>query len=463
MSVLLPPGQIARLCGFGMASCADGYVFRPKSVAEVVEVFEVARGSGRKVVLRGAGRSYGDASILPEQVVLDITAMNQIVDWDPGTGIIDVEAGFTIEDLWRTGLPDGWWPPVVSGTMFPTLAGALAMNIHGKNNFAAGTVGEHVLELEVVTPRGETLRILPDNPLMRAFISSAGLLGVITRVKLQLKNVGTGMLRVKALAQKNWDEQFETFDQTLETENPDYFVSWIDGFARGGSAGRGLIHAAWYDPAAPAPESYDLPPKIAGVVPKAQVWRVLQRLNNRAGMKAVNVLKSFSAARREHNTEIRQSLVAFSFLLDYVPDWRKAYLPGGFIQYQSFLPRNRAKGIFAEQIRLAQAAGLEPFLAVMKRHRADDFMFSHGVDGYSLALDFKIPREPEDLWDLCHRLNDLVLGAEGRFYFAKDSTLRPSDVAAYLGEEVLDGYRRLKARFDPENLLRSSLANRVGL
>lgn len=446
-----------------MAVCASGYVYRPTTTAEVLEVFELARREGRKVVLRGAGRSYGDASQLGEEIVLDIQAMNQILEWDPSTGIIEVEAGFTIEDLWRTVLPDGWWPPVVSGTMFPTLAGALAMNIHGKNNFEAGTLGEHVLALEVITPSGQTLRVDRENPLLLAFISSAGLLGVIAKVRLQLRKVGTGMLRVRPVSCANWGAQFATFEKLME-EHPDYLVSWIDCFGKGSGAGRGLIHAAWYDPSAAAPASYDLPSKVLGLVPKSQVWRILKPLNNRAGMKLLNTAKHLSAKMFGNGREHRQSLVEFSFLLDYVPDWRKAYLPGGFIQYQSFVPREQAARVFARQVEMQQAARLESFLGVMKRHRPDNFMFSHAVDGYSFALDLKVTsRNRSDVFELCHRMNDLVLEAGGRFYFAKDSTLRPEDVRAYLGEEALDCYERLKARFDPEGILDSGLARRVGL
>lgn len=446
-----------------MAVWGDGYVFRPKTVDEVLEVFETARSLGRRIVLRGSGRSYGDAALLSEELVLDIREMNQIVEWDPATGVIEVEGGFTIEDLWRTALPDGWWPPVVSGTMFPTLAGALAMNIHGKNNFKAGTLGEHVLSLEVVTPNGQVHHIERDNPLMQAFVSSAGLLGVITKVRLQMHKVGAGMLRVRAVSAANWDEQFAAFERLLG-ESPDYLVSWVDCFARGGSAGRGLLHAAWYDPTAPAPNSYDLPSRIMGLVPKSQVWRILRLFNNRLGMRLLNAAKHLSAKLSGNGKEHRQSLVEFSFLLDYVPDWRKAYLPGGFIQYQSFVPKEHAPRVFAKQVELQHEAGLESFLGVLKRHRPDPFMFSHAVDGYSLAFDFKVTTENrERLFDLCHRMNDLVLEAGGRFYFAKDATLRPADVEAFLGEEALDCYRQLKGRFDPEGILDSGLARRVGL
>jgi decaprenylphospho-beta-D-ribofuranose 2-oxidase len=113
---------------------------------------------------------------------------------------------------------------------------------------------------------------------------------------------------------------------------------------------------------------------------------------------------------------------------------------------------------------MQQEAKLESFLGVMKRHRPDPFLLSHAVNGYSLALDFKITAQNRDrLYDLAHRMNDVVLEAGGRFYLAKDSTLRPSDARAYLGPDALDQYRQARAKFDPEGLLTSQLADRLEL
>ncbi|HEU4751848.1 MAG TPA: FAD-binding protein, partial [Armatimonadota bacterium] len=58
---LLEPERITRLTGYGMAAAADGYVYRPTRVEELRDCFSLARLAGRKIVLRGAGRSYGDA------------------------------------------------------------------------------------------------------------------------------------------------------------------------------------------------------------------------------------------------------------------------------------------------------------------------------------------------------------------------------------------------------------------
>lgn len=451
-----------------MTGGADGYVYRPTTVDQVAEVFALAQAAGRRVVLRGAGRSYGDAAYASEAVVLDITRMDRILGWDPEIGMIEVEGGATLGAIWQHTLEDGWWLPVVSGTMFPTIAGALAMNIHGKNHFAAGSLGEHIQEIDVVAPSGGLRTLRREEELFRAVIGSAGLLGAITRVKLQMKRVRSGDLRVLPVSCANWEEQFATFERMIPEASPDYMVSWVDCFARGTNAGRGLIHAAWYTeeegelPASLSLSHQQLPETMLGI-PKSRMWRWMKPWTNRLGMRMINWAK-YSASRRLGNgIPHSQSLAEFSFLLDYVPNWQKVY-SRGFIQYQSFVPRESARQVFSRQIELAQSTNLEPMLGVLKRHRPDPFLLTWALDGYSLALDFRIT---EGNWpriqELCWRMNDLVLEAGGRFYFAKDSTLRPSDVRAYLGDTVLSEFRDIKNSFDSDGLLTSSLAERVGL
>jgi len=460
---MISPQRITRVAGYGMTQAADAYVYRPTSVEEIRSVFEEARASGRKVTLRGAGRSYGDGNIGAESLLIDITRMNRILAWDSARGIIDCESGVTIENLWRYCLEDGYWPPVVTGTMYPTLGGALGMNVHGKNNYCQGTIGEHVVDMDVLFPNGELKTLTNADDLFYAVISSAGLLGVITRVKLKMHRVASGNLDVWAEAAKNWDEQFALFEKY--EHDADYMVSWVDCFTKGAKAGRGQFHAAWYkqreDLASRVASNQDLPALILGIFPKSVLWRELKLLCNRPGMRLLNAAKQFASSTIGNNKMHDQSLVAFSFLLDYVPDWRKAYEPGGFIQYQTFVPKEHAKAVFAEQVRLQQEYKLESFLGVLKRHRPDKFLFSHAVDGYSMALDFKVTaKNKAKLWELAHKMNDLTIKHGGRFYFAKDSTLRPEDAVMYLGDS-LSKFKELKRQLDPEKLLASDLAQRL--
>lgn len=449
-----------------MSGAGDAYVCEPTGYEGLLEAFGLARSSGRRAVLRGAGRSYGDAAIGAEQIVIDFCRWNRMRSWDASAGVLEAEPGVTIEDIWRLTLPDGWWPPVVSGTMYPTIAGALSMNIHGKNNFRVGTLGEHVEQIEFVLPDGQIRRLRPTDVDYPIVVGGAGQFGAITGVRLRLKRVASGDLFVTARRCKNFDEQFRAFEESEAAS--DYMVSWVDCFGAGRSEGRGLFHSARHEDA-PGPASLlashqDLPSRMLGLFPKGQAWRGLKVLNRDAGVRALNAAKYFVASAARSDRPYGQSLVAFSFLLDYIPNWRLAYLPGGFIQYQCFVPRNSAHDCFRRLIGAQHRARIFSYLGVMKRHRPDGFLFSHGLDGYSLAMDFKVaPGSRGRLVDLCHGMNDIVLEAGGKFYFAKDSTLRPSDVRAYLGNEAMLIAREAKARFDPENLLTSALAERVRL
>ena len=141
----LPLERLARLDNFGRSLRRSAYLYRPSRVEQLPDLFELARRQGLSIALRGAGRSYGDAALNSGQIVLDLQDLNRVRQWDAQRGRVTVEPGVTIEQLWKKVLVDGWWPPVVPGTMFPTLGGCLAANIHGKNNWQAGPLGEHVV------------------------------------------------------------------------------------------------------------------------------------------------------------------------------------------------------------------------------------------------------------------------------------------------------------------------------
>ena len=160
---VLPIDHLEKIEGWGGAVSSFGYVYRPATIKGLREVFELARASNRNITFRGSGRSYGDAAIGAENIVLDTSRMNRILNWDPHTGIITMEPGVTIEQLWQYIIEDGWWPPVVPGTMYPTVGGCLGMNIHGKNNFKAGPIGDHVLGFDIMLPSGEIKTATPES------------------------------------------------------------------------------------------------------------------------------------------------------------------------------------------------------------------------------------------------------------------------------------------------------------
>ena len=467
---MLPENRLEWVEGWGMATGGAGYVFRLRDTSGVAEALEAARSAGVPVVLRGAGCSYGDAALRPESVVLDLSALDRVLAWDPETGIIDVEPGVSLGALWRLVIGDGWWPPVVTGTMEPTIGGMLAMNVHGKNNWRRGTIGDHCLEFDVVLADGGSRRISKENDpdLFHAIIGSFGQLGIITRARLQMKKVHSGLLEVKAVAAPDLESMLLLADEAKEKW--EYVVGWIDAFATGKNLGRGQLHLARHleegedpDPAATLDaDAQDLPGRLFGVVPKAQMWRLLKPFTNRPGMRLINLAKYLAGSSLGDDKVFRQSLAEFSFLLDYVPNWKNVYLPGGLIQHQSFVPMASAEEVFRNQLEICRECRMPSFLAVLKRHRPDPFLMSHGVDGFSLALDFPVLRgRREELWAMVRELAGAAVAAGGRFYPAKDSALTAGLYRATFTAGRLDRFAELKAQLDPNRTLRTALADRL--
>ncbi len=457
------------LDGFGGSVRALSRSVCPTSVDELAQVFAAARAEGLAVSFRGAGRSYGDASLNSGQLAVDGRGMRRILAFDPATGVLEAEGGASIADVWRHTLPAGWWPAVVPGTMFPTLAGCASMNIHGKNCFKVGPFGDHVLELDLLTAAGErkTLSREREPELFLAAIAGLGLLGAVTRVKLELKHVDSGQMRVRPIVVRTLEHMFDTFVERMP--DSDYLVGWVDCFASGPALGRGLVHQANQLSSAEDPlgreslalSRQDLPPAIFGV-PKSLLWMLLKPFTNDTGWRFVNSVKYAVPERVDKDGTYRDSHAGFAFLLDYVPDWRLSYGAAGFIQVQLFVPDANARQAFSEALRLCQKRGVISYLAVFKRHRADDYVLSHGLDGWSLALDFKVPRDAHKLWDVAADLTRLVLEAGGTYYPAKDQVVDARSFARAFGERFTR-FRELRRRMDPDGLFGNDQARRLGL
>lgn len=448
-----------RLSGFGRSRFFNAPLVQAGSVETARAALAHARREGRRVVVRGAGYAYGDAAVHDDAVVLDLSGMKRVVSFDAAAGRIVAEAGLSISKLISETIGAGWYPPVVPGTSRPTLGGCAAANVHGKNHLRAGTFGEHLDWIELLDANGEVRRITQDDADFAAVVGGMGLFGPIVRLSLRLARVHSGKLEVVAHAARDLDGVFSIFEANPAAH---HIVAWIDA-TPGRGFGRGIVHLG----RELGPDEDDSPEESllpsAQKIPRYRVGAFLRLVLSARGraMPVVNALKFFLDERRT-GRPYRPTFAEFHFLLDRIPAWNRAY-PHGFIQYQPFVPRLRAREVFVQILEGLARAGRSPTLAVLKRHRADPFLLSPSLDGYSLALDLPIASGGLAAWaDLLAPYDWIVAASGGRFYLAKDATLRPAPFHRSLGED-LAAFRAAKSRLDPDSVFASALAERVGL
>src|ERR1044072_1104706 len=129
----------------------------------------------------GLGRSYGDVCLNANGRLIVTDTLDRIIGFDHARGILRAEAGLSLDRLLRLAVPAGWFPPVVPGTKFVTLGGAVANDVHGKNHETVGTFGAHVTALGLARSDGQVLTLSPTGraELFAATIGGPGLTGVI--------------------------------------------------------------------------------------------------------------------------------------------------------------------------------------------------------------------------------------------------------------------------------------------
>src|SRR5277367_4311225 len=103
-----------------------------------------------KMLPVGAGRSYGDVCLLDHGTLFTTRGLDKLLHFDAQTGVLRCEAGVTLAEILDFAVPRGFFLPVTPGTKYVTVGGAIANDIHGKNQHVAGTFGNHVLSLQLV-------------------------------------------------------------------------------------------------------------------------------------------------------------------------------------------------------------------------------------------------------------------------------------------------------------------------
>jgi len=387
--------------GWGRHPIVDAEISHPQDTRAAADFSSL----GRPLIPRGLGRSYGDSALASR--VLQSDRLTLILGFDADAGILHCQAGLSLDEILRVFTPRGWFLAVTPGTVYVSVGGAIAADVHGKNHHSAGCFSEGVLGFDLLLADGSVLTCSRDEhaDLFRATCGGMGLTGFILRATLQMKAIGSALINQTTYKTRNLEALLERFEATRTAP---YSVAWIDCLSRGASLGRSLLDVG--DFASQGPLTAHVEPTLS--VPFVPPLSPMSHL----AMKAAAAVLYHRVLRRE-----RRSLVhyeSFFYPLDKILHWNRMYGKSGFTQYQFVIPTAAGAEGLRSLLEAIAASGRASFLGVLKvMGAANANPLSFPLAGYTLALDFKLER---GLFELLDELDAQVLDLGGRVYLAKD-------------------------------------------
>jgi decaprenylphospho-beta-D-ribofuranose 2-oxidase len=449
------------LTGWGRTSASAGTVVRRRSsdrrgLAELVRSLPP-----RGAIARGLGRSYGDSAQNGGGLAirLDDELASGSLSVDSAKATVTAAGGVSIDRLLRASIPDGLFVPVSPGTRFVTVGGAIASDIHGKNHHVDGTFGSHVRSLTLLLADGSTVDLAPDRrpELFWATVGGMGLTGIVVEATIEMLRIETSQMSIDTERADDLDDLLDRM--TSGDHRYRYSVAWIDLLARGAALGRSVLtrgeHARLEELApdqAVRPLAYR--PGHLATVPAMVPGRGLL---NHATIAAFNEVW-FRAAPHRRVGEI-VAIPRYFHPLDAIGSWNRLYGRRGLVQYQVLVPFGAEEALRQTVTRFAER-GTPSFLSVLKRFgAANPAPLSFPAPGWTLTLD--IPAAVDGLAELLAELDEIVLGAGGRHYLAKDA-VATSD-AIRRGYPRLAEWQAVRDAVDPHGRWMSDQSRRLRL
>ncbi|MGN6439827.1 MAG: FAD-binding protein [Agriterribacter sp.] len=437
------------LAGWGNYPTVESLVSRPRDEKEWQEV--VRNGA---LIPRGLGRSYGDQAINANKHVAVSTRMNHFLAWDEQQGILECEAGASLEEIITTFAPRGWLPMICPGTKFVTIGGAIANDIHGKAHHADGSFINCVVSFTILLADGSiaTASREQNSDLFVANFGGLGLLGVILTAKIRLRKIETTYFRQQSIKVNNLEEMLAALEKH---QHYNYSVAWVDPLAKGKKLGSGVLTVG--DAAA----LKDLPPalqkeplKVHRISALTVPFFLPAFVLNNFTVRILNRLIGFVQNSPKEFVHYEK----FFFPLDMINNWNKGYGKRGFIQYQFVIPEKGGEKVLREIMEMIASSGCTPFLNVFKKMGEGQGILSFPFAGYTLAIDFPVTK---GLKTFTEKLDQKVLEAGGRLYLGKDSMMSKE-----MFQKMYPQYSEwlsIKRKYDRDNKFTSDIATRLGL
>jgi FAD/FMN-containing dehydrogenase len=195
--VLLRTDRAARACyrtdgGQVVYGCPDSVV-HARGPEDVADLLRAAQRDRIPVTCRGGGLTTEGESVTARGVLLDLKGLNRLLECDGETAW--VEAGMTWHHVAEALRPLGLDYTSAPLNMLSTVGGTLGVGGIDVNSPRFGCAADQAVELEVVTPTGDIVRVQEGDDYLERVLLGYGQFGVITKARIKVRAYRPMMVR----------------------------------------------------------------------------------------------------------------------------------------------------------------------------------------------------------------------------------------------------------------------------
>jgi glycolate oxidase len=169
-------------------------VIEATNTEDIAAIVKLCYENNIPVIPRGAGTGLTGAAVaLHGGVLIDMSKMNKILDYDKENFVVRVEPGVLLNTLAEDAKNQGLLYPPDPGEKFATLGGNVSTNAGGMRAVKYGCTRDYVRAMTVVLPTGEIIHLgapvsktSTGYSLINLMIGSEGTLGIITELTLKV-------------------------------------------------------------------------------------------------------------------------------------------------------------------------------------------------------------------------------------------------------------------------------------
>lgn len=386
-----------KIYNFSFTSKLNSKIIKPKNYEELKNLIK------KYHTISGSCRSYGD-SFIGNYRNISMLNFNKIINFDQKKGLIEVESGVILDDLFKYVLPKGFILDCSPGCKYVTVGGMISNNIAGKLSLNNSIINK-IISVKFIDKnfKIKNCSLKSNKKLFSLIVGSKGKMGPIISTIIKVKKIKSDQVLQKAVHFKN----YKSFFKNLRFINKYYYsVIWLNFMNKKFS---GIYFFANH-------KKYSDKIKYKNVdfrLPKIFIYLLSIFINQKFFFILFNKLFKLSHLIKKKRTI---HIIDFFFPQNKIINWNEVFKKEGFVQFHIYFNKYKMIHIIDDIKKTLILNNIYSNFAVMKFH-------NQNKDNLKLSLSLDIPIKG-NLNKIKFILNDLVEKHDLEVNLSKDIILK---------------------------------------